>query len=90
MWIRRPAGADSLPHFRGYVAGPLLLKGDGRLGDLLRHGYGGLVHRVVPARLDRLVPPEAKKADAVKYPVVFDRVGLLANGPSGTAGLPFI
>ncbi len=31
-----------------------------------------------------------KKADVVEHPQVFDHVGLLVNGPSGTAGLPFI
>jgi hypothetical protein len=31
-----------------------------------------------------------KKADVIKYHQVFDHVGLLFNGPPGTAGLPFI
>src|SRR5208337_3332645 len=31
-----------------------------------------------------------KKADVVQHPEVFDHVGLLVNGPPGTAGLPFI
>jgi hypothetical protein len=31
-----------------------------------------------------------KKADAVKHPWVFDRVGLLVTKPPGTAGLPVI
>jgi hypothetical protein len=31
-----------------------------------------------------------KKADALKHPLVFERVGLLVNGPPGTAELPFI
>jgi hypothetical protein len=31
-----------------------------------------------------------KKADVVERPGVFDHVGLLVNGPPGTAGLPFI
>jgi hypothetical protein len=30
-----------------------------------------------------------KKADVVEHPWVFDHVGLLVNGPPGTAGLPF-
>jgi hypothetical protein len=31
-----------------------------------------------------------KKADVVEHPQVFGHVGLLFNGPPGTAGLPFI
>jgi hypothetical protein len=31
-----------------------------------------------------------KKADALEHSVVFERVGLLVNGPPGTAELPFI
>jgi hypothetical protein len=34
--------------------------------------------------------PKRKKADVVENPKVFDHVGLLANGPPGTAGVPFI
>ena len=30
-----------------------------------------------------------KKADVVEYPQIFGHVGLLVNGPSGNAGLPF-
>jgi hypothetical protein len=30
-----------------------------------------------------------KKADVVEHPKVFDHVGLLVNGPPGTAELPF-
>jgi hypothetical protein len=30
-----------------------------------------------------------KKADVAEHPEVFDHVGLLVNGPPGTAGLPF-
>jgi hypothetical protein len=30
-----------------------------------------------------------KKADMVEHPEVFDHIGLLVNGPPGTAGLPF-
>ena len=32
----------------------------------------------------------SKKTDVVKHPEVFDHVGLLVNGPPGTARLPFI
>ena len=32
----------------------------------------------------------SKKNDVVKYLEVFDHVGLLVNGPPGTAELPFI
>jgi hypothetical protein len=35
-------------------------------------------------------PPQAKKADVAEHPGVFDHVGLLVDGPPGTAGLPFI
>jgi hypothetical protein len=38
----------------------------------------------------RPAPPQAKKADVVEHPEVFDHVGLLANRSPGTAGLPFI
>jgi len=31
-----------------------------------------------------------KKADVVEHPRVFDHVGLLVNGPLGTAEAPFI
>ena len=31
-----------------------------------------------------------KKADVAEHPEVFDHVGLLANEPPGSAGLPFI
>jgi hypothetical protein len=31
-----------------------------------------------------------KKADVGEHPEVFTHVGLLFNGPPGTAGLPFI
>jgi hypothetical protein len=31
-----------------------------------------------------------KKADVVKHSGVFDHVGILVNGPLGTAGAPFI
>jgi hypothetical protein len=30
-----------------------------------------------------------KKADAAEHPEAFSHVGLLVNGPPGTAGLPF-
>jgi hypothetical protein len=33
---------------------------------------------------------QTKKADVVEYPKAFDHVGLLVNGPTGMAGLPFI
>jgi hypothetical protein len=37
-------------------------------------------------------PPHTTKTktDAAEHPMVFDRVGFLANGPPGAAGLPFI
>ncbi len=31
-----------------------------------------------------------KKADVAERPAAFDHVGLLVNGPPGTAGLPLI
>jgi hypothetical protein len=31
-----------------------------------------------------------KKADVTRHPKVLNHVGLLINGPPGTAGLPFI
>ena len=31
-----------------------------------------------------------KKADAIEHPQGFDHVGVLVNGPTGSAGLPFI
>ena len=31
-----------------------------------------------------------KKADVAEHPEVFDHVGLLVNGPSSLAGVPFI
>src|SRR5690348_15005878 len=31
-----------------------------------------------------------KKADVFEHPEAFEHVGLLSNGPPGTAGLPFI
>jgi len=34
--------------------------------------------------------PETKEADVIGHPWVFNHVGLLVNGPPGTAGLPFI
>jgi hypothetical protein len=38
-----------------------------------------------------LAPPKAKKkADVFEHPGVFDHVGILVNGPLGTAGAPFI
>ena len=33
---------------------------------------------------------KTKKADAIKYPAVFGRVGLLVNRPSSYPGVPFI
>jgi hypothetical protein len=39
----------------------------------------------------RSAPPRGeKKADVAERPAAFDHVGLLVNGPPGTAGLPFI
>jgi hypothetical protein len=43
--------------------------------------------RHFPTILSRRVQ---KKADVVEYLEVFDHVGLLVNGPPGTAELPFI
>jgi len=37
-----------------------------------------------------LLRREKKKADVAEHPEAFDHVGLLANEPPGTAGLPFI
>jgi hypothetical protein len=31
-----------------------------------------------------------KKADVVDHHAVFDHVGLLVNGPSSSAGVPFV
>jgi hypothetical protein len=49
--------------------------------------------RLVVRAVGCLRPPGAtateKKADGVEHPEVFDHVGLLVNGPPGTAGLPF-
>ena len=33
---------------------------------------------------------QRKKTDVSEHPGVFDHVGLLVNGPTGIAGLPFI
>jgi hypothetical protein len=35
-----------------------------------------------------LLLDKAKKADVAEHPGVFDHVGLLVDGPPGTAGLP--
>ena len=35
-------------------------------------------------------PRSEKKADVIEHSEVFDHVGLLVNGPLGTAGAPFI
>jgi hypothetical protein len=42
------------------------------------------------ASLTARARPEQKKADVVEHRWVFDHVGLLCNGPPGSAGLPFI
>jgi hypothetical protein len=34
-------------------------------------------------------PWHTKKADVIEHLEAFDHVGLLVNGPPGTAGLPF-
>ena len=34
--------------------------------------------------------PRNKKADVLEYSEAFEHVGLLVNGPPGSAGLPFI
>jgi hypothetical protein len=36
------------------------------------------------------VSAKKKKADVAEHPEVFDHVGLLVNGPSSYAGVPFI
>jgi len=46
-------------------------------------------YRLVPVFADCPAPPQAKKADVVEHPEVFDHVGLLVNQPPGTAELPF-
>jgi hypothetical protein len=38
----------------------------------------------------RPAPPATEKADVVAHPKVLNHVGLPANGPPGTAGLPFV
>jgi len=39
---------------------------------------------------DRAAIPGQKKADVAQHPEVLGHVGLLVNGPPGTAELPFI
>jgi hypothetical protein len=39
--------------------------------------------------VERSTGLKAKKADVLELPKAFDHVGLLVNGPAGTAGLPF-
>jgi len=51
----------------------------------------GLVYELVSCWLRQLPRTERnKKTDVPEHPGVFDHVGLLANEPPGTAGLPFI
>jgi len=44
----------------------------------------------VPAGCDYEPAASATKTDVTKHPEVFNHVGLLVNGPTGTTGLPFI
>jgi hypothetical protein len=37
-----------------------------------------------------VISKSEKKADVVEHRFVFDHVGILVNGPLGTAGAPFI
>jgi hypothetical protein len=51
----------------------------------------GLPIALVRARCSRPACSEAKKkADVTEHHQVFGHVGLLANGPPGTAGLPLL
>jgi hypothetical protein len=43
-----------------------------------------------PATKTQTETASKKKADVAEHTKVFDHVGLLVNGPPGTAGLPFI
>jgi len=45
--------------------------------------------RELPAEI-ATITTRTKKTDVSEHPEVFDHVGLLVNGPPGTAGLPFI
>jgi len=40
-----------------------------------------------PPLVDAAILQQRKKTDVAEHPEVFDHVGLLANEPSGTAGL---
>ena len=65
----------------GHVAGPPLLESGCGFGDPLRHGRIEPAHHVCPWWLRPSLATATKKADVVKYPEVFDHVGLLFNGP---------
>ena len=68
------------------VARSTLLQRAGRLGDLLRHIWIGLVHRICLGVFAVAVFPEGqKKADVAAHPEVFRHVGLLANELFGSS-----
>ena len=46
--------------------------------------------RFKPIGASTFLNSENKKADVAEHPKVFHHVGLLTNGPPGTAGLLFI
>jgi hypothetical protein len=50
---------------------------------------GRAVYRLSPRDREFTATESKKKADVVKYQVVFDHVGLRVNEPPGPAGLPF-
>jgi hypothetical protein len=60
----------------------------------LRRGLESFNPSAAPVRgvplLVATIPREEKKADVVEHPEVFDHVGLLVNGPSSDAEVPFI
>ena len=58
------------------------MRGSGDKGAMpVSRAWGGAYERRRGAK---------KKADVAERPAAFDHVGLLVNGPPGTAGLPFI
>jgi hypothetical protein len=58
---------------------------------LFHKAWIGRFRRVLPWRLQPSSRSEGeKKTDVIEHPEVFGHVGLLVNGPSGTAGLPFV
>jgi hypothetical protein len=50
----------------------------------------GLSMAFLLGRCGRPLPPQAKKAGAVRHHKVSDHAGLLFNEPPGRAGLPFV